>query len=44
MNNEIENKIELAVSTAKKVQVEANTMIDNERMSRLELGKNIQRQ
>ena len=39
MNNEIENKIELAVSTAKKVQVEANTMISNERMSRLELEK-----
>ena len=41
MNNEIENKIELAVSTAKKVQVEANTMISNERMSRLELEKTI---
>ena len=39
MNNEIENKIELAVSTAKKVQVEANTMIGNERMSRLGLEK-----
>ena len=39
MNNEIENKIELAVSTAKKAQVEANTMIGNERMSRLELEK-----
>ena len=39
MNNEIENKIELAVSTAKKAQVEANTMIANERMSRLELEK-----
>ena len=41
MNNEIENKIDLAVSTAKKVQTEANTMIDNERMSRLELEKTI---
>ena len=39
MNNEIENKIDLAVSTAKKAQVEANTMIGNERMSRLELEK-----
>ena len=41
MNNEIENKIELAVSTAKKVQTETNTMIANERMSRLELEKTI---
>ena len=39
MNNDIENKIELAVSTAKKVQTETNTMIANERMSRLELEK-----
>ena len=39
MNNEIENKIDLAVSTAKKVQTETNTMISNERMSRLELEK-----
>ena len=41
MNNEIENKIELAVSTAKKVQTETNTMIANERMSRLKLEKTI---
>ena len=41
MNNEIENKIELAASTAKKVQTETNTMIANERMSRLELEKTI---
>ena len=41
MNNEIENKIELAVSTAQKVQTETNTMIANERMSRLELEKTI---
>ena len=41
MNNEIENKIDLAVSTAKKVQTETNTMISNERMSRLELEKTI---
>ena len=41
MNNEIENKIDLAVSTAQKVQTETNTMIANERMSRLELEKTI---
>ena len=41
MNNELENKIDLAVSTAQKVQTETNTMIANERMSRLELEKTI---
>ena len=39
MNNEIESKIDIAVLTAKKVEDEANTLIGNERMSRLELEK-----